>query len=386
MVASAQIASVSRNGKAPSRADPGEALLAADHEELVIRRGRRTGVYTIVAVHSTTLGPALGGCRLWRYPSSTEGARDALRLSRAMTLKAAAAGLDLGGGKGVICLSPGTPPPQGAWRQDALRDFADTVDGLDGSYITAEDVGTCAHDMVTVAERTRFVTGLPVLQGGSGDPSPFTALGVEAAIRACCAERFGTPQLAGRTVAVVGCGRVGEKLARRLSVAGARLLLADVDPAKRGLASQLPNASWVHPDEAVRAEVDVLAPCALGGVVDERTVEALRCRIVCGSANNQLAHDSLADRLAARGVLYAPDFIANAGGLMNVAIELEPGGYDAGRARRRAAGIEQAMAGVLARARELGTTPLAAAIELARRRLADATTVAAEPRRLPQAR
>jgi leucine dehydrogenase len=184
---------------------------------------------------------------------------------------------------------------------------------------------------------------------------------------------------------VVGSGRVGEKLARRLSAAGARLILADIDPAKRGLASQLPNAGWALPDQAVLAEVDVLSPCALGGVLDERAVEALRCQIVCGAANNQLARDSLADRLAARGVLYAPDFIANAGGLMNVAIELEPGGYDAGRARRRAAGIEEAMAGVLVRAREQGTTPLAAAVELARRRLAGATSVEAETRRLPQA-
>jgi leucine dehydrogenase len=385
MVARPDIASVSRNGKALPRADPGGALLATDHEELVIRRGRRTGVYTIVAVHSTTLGPALGGCRLWHYPGPTEAARDALRLSRAMTLKAAAAGLELGGGKGVICLPPGTPPPRGTWRQDVLRDFADTVDALDGSYITAEDVGTCAQDMVTVAERTRFVTGLPVLRGGSGDPSAFTALGVEAAIRACCAERFGTRELAGRTVAIVGCGRVGEKLARRLGAAGARLLLADVDPAKRGLAARLPNASWVAPADAVLAEVDVLAPCALGGVIDERTVDALRCQIVCGAANNQLAHDGLAERLAARGVLYAPDFIANAGGLMNVSMELEPGGYDAGRARGRAGAIEQAMAGVLTRGRERGTTPLAAAIELARRRLAAASFAAPEPGRLPQA-
>src|SRR5205823_11184893 len=241
---------------------------------------------------------------------------------------AAAAGLDLGGGKGVICLPPGTPEPAADSRQDVLRDFAETVDALDGSYVTAEDVGTCAQDMVTVAERTRFVTGLPVLHGGSGDPSPFTALGVESAMRACCAERFGSPELAGRSVAVVGCGRVGAKLAARLTAAGARVLLADIDAGKRELASRLANASWVDTSEALRAEVDVLAPCALGGVLDERTVDELRCEIVCGSANNQLAHDGLAERLAARDVLYGPDFIANAGGLMNVAMELEAEGYD----------------------------------------------------------
>jgi leucine dehydrogenase len=378
MVAAPEVASVSRNGKAP-------AFPPIDHEELVIRRGRRTGVSMAIAVHSTALGPALGGCRLWHYPGPTEAARDALRLSEAMTLKAAAAGLRLGGGKGVICLPAASPAPHDTRRRDVLHDFADLVDSLNGEYITAEDVGTCAHDMVTVAERTRFVTGLPVLRGGSGDPSPFTALGVEAAMRACCAQRFGRPELAGRTVAVVGCGRVGEKLSRRLAAAGARLLLADIEPGKRGLAARMTNASWVSPGEALGAEVDVLAPCALGGVVDERTVDELRCRIVCGAANNQLAHDGLADRLAARGVLYAPDFIANAGGLMNVSLELEPEGYDAGRARRRAAGIEKTMAAVLARARERGTTPLAAAVELARQRLEAAALATAEPRRLPQA-
>ena len=160
MAARPDTAPVTPHGKAPPVADPGGALLAIDHEELVIRRGRRTGLYAIVAVHSTALGPALGGCRMWRYPSSTEAARDALRLSRAMTLKAAAAGLHLGGGKGVICLPPGTRAPEGAPRRSLLLDFADAVDALDGSYITAEDVGTNARDMVTIAEHTRFVTGL----------------------------------------------------------------------------------------------------------------------------------------------------------------------------------------------------------------------------------
>src|SRR5436305_13181995 len=194
---------------------PASALINLDHEELIVRRGRRSGVYTIVAVHSTTLGPSLGGCRMWRYPSSAEAARDALRLSRAMTLKAAAAGLELGGGKGVICLPPGAGAPDGGARRDALLDFADTVEALDGSYITAEDVGTSARDMVTIAERTAHVTGLPAVHGGSGDPSAFTAQGVEAAMRACCEAVFGAADLTGRTVAVVGCGHVGERRARR---------------------------------------------------------------------------------------------------------------------------------------------------------------------------
>jgi leucine dehydrogenase len=360
------------DGKAPPLAEPGGALLAMDHEELVIRRGRRTGVYTIVAVHSTLRGPALGGCRMWPYPNSTEGARDALRLSRAMTLKAAAADLALGGGKGVICLPPGARAPEGELRREILRDFGDAVESLVGSYICAEDVGTSARDMVSVAERTRFVTGLPRVHGGSGDPSPFTALGIRAAMRSCCAERFGDPGLAGRRVTIVGCGRVGGELARLLSAAGARLLLSDIDARKRALAAELPNAGWVEPADALTAEADVLAPCALGGVLDEHTVDALRCQVVCGSANNQLAHDALAERLAARGILYAPDFIVNAGGLMNVALELDQAGYDPAVARRRVLGIERALGDLLARARESGITPLAAAGQLARSRLAAA--------------
>ena len=360
---------------APRRpSPPGSALLALDHEELVIRRGTRSGLYTVVAVHSTALGPSLGGCRMWRYPSGAEAARDALRLSRAMTLKAAAAGLDLGGGKGVICLAPGAGVPEGASRRDALLDFADTVEALEGSYITAEDVGTSARDMVTIAERTAHVTGLPVVHGGSGDPSAFTAQGVEAAMRACCDAAFGASDLAGRTVAVVGCGHVGERLARRLADAGARLVLADVDERKRRLAAELPNATWVAPDDALAADVDVLSPCALGGVLDEDTVPRLRARIVCGSANNQLADDGLAAELAALGVMYAPDFVVNAGGLINVATELGPDGYDAERAAAQVAEIEPVMAAVLAEAAAAGTTPLAAATARARRRLTGGTT------------
>jgi leucine dehydrogenase len=341
-------------------------LISLDHEELVIRRGRRSGSYTVVAVHSTRLGPSLGGCRLWRYASSADGARDALRLSRAMTFKAAAAGVRFGGGKGVICAEPGKPP-SGRRRRDMLLDFADTVNVLEGAYITAEDVGTSARDMAVVAERSKHVTGLPRSKGGGGDPSPVTALGVEAAIRACCEHLFGSRALAGRRVAVVGVGGVGSRLARRLSAAGAELIVADIDEAKRALAGQLPKTRWADPNVAFQAEVDILAPCALGSAINESNVGRLRCRIICGSANNQLSHEGLADDLAAEGILYAPDFIANAGGLINVAVERE--GYDAAKARRLAAGIEHTMAGLLKDAEADGSTPLAAAYRLARRRL-----------------
>jgi leucine dehydrogenase len=338
-------------------------LALLDHEELVVRRGRRTGAYTIVAVHSTVLGPSLGGCRLWRYENSAAAARDALRLSRAMTFKAAAAGLRLGGGKGVICAEPG-PPPTGAERSALLHDFADTVNVLDGSYITAEDVGTSARDMAAIARHTTHVSGLGHSRGGSGNPSPFTARGVEAAMRACCERIFGSPHLRGRTVAVVGVGHVGAELAKRLSRAGAKLVLADIDPSKRELARRL-GAKWVDPTAALLADVDVVAPCALGGAIDEMLIPRLRARVVCGAANNQLAHDGLADDLAERGILFAPDYIVNAGGLINISVEFDDGGYDAAEARRRVDGIEETMKLILAEA----GTPLAAADRLARRNL-----------------
>jgi leucine dehydrogenase len=342
-------------------------LIGLDHEELLIRRGRRSEAYTVVAVHSTARGPALGGCRMWRYQSSADGARDALRLSRAMTFKAAVADVPLGGGKGVICADPGRPP-SGRRRQEMLFDFADTVNALEGHYVTAEDVGTGAADMAVLARRTRHVTGLSRSKGGSGDPSPYTALGVETAIRACCERRFGSPELKGRTIAVVGVGRVGSRLAKRLSRAGARLLLADIDENKRPLAAALPRARWTDPSTALQAEVDVLAPCALGGAVDEVTVGRLRCHVLCGSANNQLAHDGLAEDLRAHDILYGPDFVANAGGLINIAVELE--GYDPARARRRVLKIGQTMREVLERAESDGLTSVEAAYALARARLA----------------
>lgn len=345
----------------------------SEHELLVVRRGRHSGAHIVVAVHSTVLGPALGGCRLWRYDDLQAAIDDALRLSSAMTLKAAAAELPLGGGKTVIF------PPEGldltgAGREGLLRDFAETLNMLGGTYITAEDVGTTAADMAMLSGWTSHVVGVPAARGGGGDPGAFTAAGVEAAMRACCRSRFGSRELAGRSVAVVGLGHVGEPLARRLAAAGARLLLADVDERKRTLAGEL-DATWCAPDEALRAQVDVLAPCALGGVIDETLSVELRAEVVCGSANNQLAQTRLADVLAARGVLYAPDFIVNSGGLINVSLELT--GYDRERATARVEAIEGVLSQILEHAQAEGITPLAAAMELAERRIAAARGVAA---------
>jgi leucine dehydrogenase len=303
---------------------------------------------------------------MWTYDDSRAAVRDALRLSRAMTYKSAAADLPLGGGKGVI-MAPSGRRLSTVRRHAALLDFADTVAALGGSYITAEDVGTSSRDMSVIAQGTRHVAGLARSRGGSGDPSPFTALGVETAIRACCERIFSTSTLRDRSICVIGLGHVGSRVATRCARGGARLAVSDVDPAKRALAERL-GAGWIEPGRALGAQVDVLAPCALGGVLDDDTVPRLRCRIVAGAANNQLADERIADVLAARGVLWAPDFVVNAGGLINIAEELN--GYEPAHARRRVRGIAQTLAQVFDAADASGATPLSAAMELARRRLA----------------
>jgi leucine dehydrogenase len=342
------------------------------HEALLVRRGRRSGLYTIAAVHSTARGPSLGGCRMWTYADVRAAVRDALRLSRAMTYKSAVAGLPLGGGKGVICLPAGSSPPAGDERRAVLLDFGETVEALGGAYITAEDVGTSEPDMRTISEVTSHVSGLAVESGGSGDPSPWTAVGVEAAIRVACERVFGSESVEGRTIAVVGVGHVGGPLAEALARGGAKLVLADINSSRRELADRL-GAEWTDPRAALAAEVDVLAPCALGGVLDDESVPLLRCRAIAGAANNQLAADHVGELLAARGILWVPDFVANAGGVVNIAVELEPEGYDTARAESRVRAIGDTVRTVLDHAEATGTTPLAAAMEIAHRRVDEAS-------------
>jgi leucine dehydrogenase len=328
------------------------------HEQLLIRRGERSGVWMAVAVHSTALGPALGGCRMWRYADWDDAVADVLALSGAMTLKAAVAGLPLGGGKGVIAL-PADASLSPIERRAALFDFGDLVEELHGAYVTAEDVGTSSDDMAVVAQRTGYVTGLA---DGRGDPSPYTAAGVEAAIRACAASAFSSRDLRGRRVTVVGCGHVGTHLVERLVAEGADVLASDIDP------SRAPEgARWsADPGEALLAPADVLAPCALGGVLTHDVVARLDCAVVCGAANNQLAAPEVANALDARGILYAPDFVVNAGGLISVAADLLGGGAEADR---HIAGIEDVMTAIFAEATAAATTPLSAALRRAERRL-----------------
>ncbi len=305
---------------------------------------------------------------MWRYVDSRAALRDALRLSRAMTYKAAVADLALGGGKGVIVV-PANVEISSEQRHLALLDFADNVESLQGRYITAEDVGTSSRDMSVIASRTEHVGGLARGRGGSGDPSPLTALGVHVAIRACCERVYGTPSLRERTISLIGLGHVGGRVAKRCAREGAQLLVADLDDRKRHLADQL-GARWTTPELALAAGVDVVVPCALGAILDDETVPNLRCRIIAGAANNQLADDAIADLLAARGIIWAPDFVVNAGGVINIAVELE--GYEPARARRRVEQIAVTLAEIFDHAEAIGATPLTAALALARRRLAAA--------------
>ncbi|MBS2535481.1 amino acid dehydrogenase [Catenulispora sp. NF23] len=341
------------------------------HESVVTSSGARTGLPVIIAVHSSVLGPAAGGCRIWRYPRWQDGLEDALRLSAAMTAKFAAAGLACGGGKTVVALPEGydlTPDR----RHDLLSDIGDAVEALDGRYATAPDVGTSTLDMVVIGERTSHVFCKPTEHGGSGDSSPATADGTLAALRAVGARlgggaADGTGPLRGLRLAVIGLGNVGSRLAELLSEAGAELVLSDIDAGKRELADRL-GATWAEPHEALTAEVDIVVPAALGGVLTEQIVPELRCRAVVGPANNQLAVPQVADSLQTRGIVWVPDHIASAGGVIHaVTVELDKRPED--EARQRVRGIEHTVAGLLQDADSGGVTVAAVTEELVRARL-----------------
>lgn len=345
----------------------------SDLEELAVERGARSGATLAVAIHSTVLGPALGGARMWHYERDADAIGDAVRLAEAMTHKAAAAGLELGGGKGVLA-APTEARPSGELRTAMLLDFGDLVESLEGRYVTAEDVGTGAADMAVIARRTAHVVGLDSRRGGSGDPSPATALGVRGAMRACAEHRWGSPDLSRRRIVLIGYGHVGVELAELLRDDGAELTITDVDRSRRIPAEAL-GARWVEPGEALTLDCDVLAPCALGGVVDRRSVERLRCAVLCGAANNVLAEEQLAGRLAERGIIYAPDFIANAGGLISVYGEFRGTPHE--QALSMARRIEATIAAVLSDAEHRGSHLLAAARDRSRARLAEAAGAAA---------
>lgn len=340
------------------------AMESGGHELVVLGTDPDTGLRAVIAIHSTALGPALGGTRMYPYPSEEAAMEDALRLSEGMTLKSAAAGLDLGGGKAVIIGDPGrhkTP--------DLLRAYGRLVDRLGGSYITAEDVGTTVEDMLAVSETTEWVSGLPRSTGGSGDPSPLTARGVVAAMRAAALHLWGSVDLADRRVAIQGVGKVGAELARMLTAAGARVLVSDIDDeAARQVAAE--SGGWLlKPDEVMSVECDILAPCALGAVLNDETIPTLRCTAIVGSANNQLGDDRHAAMLADRGILYVPDFLVNAGGVINISVEFGPNGYDSEVAEARVDAIESQVSSVLVEAGARGLTLNEAATEMALERI-----------------
>jgi leucine dehydrogenase len=340
-----------------------------EHEQLLVRRGDRSGFPIVVAIHSSALGPAIGGCRLRHYPDWWDGVADALRLSAGMTYKNAVAGLDNGGAKSVI-VAPDDRPLDPDARRAALLDLGDLIQELDGVYATGPDIGTSPLDMVTITERTQHVFCLPAAYGGSGDSSPPTARGVYAAIRALCGHRFGTADPTGRRVVVIGLGSVGSLVARMLADAGAHLVVTDVDPAKRALAHEL-GATWSAPDEAIGVEADILVPAAVGGLLTREAVPALRCAAIAGPANNQLATDGVADLLHQRGILWVPDYVVSAGGVIH-ATAVEQRGVPVAAALVAVDRIGATVTELLGAAERAGDTPHRAARRMAEARLAEA--------------
>ena len=335
-----------------------------EHEQVVFCHDRASGLRAIVAVHSTALGPGLGGTRFYPYASTADALTDVLNLSRGMTYKAALAGLDLGGGKAVIIGDPRCDKSEAL-----LRAYGRFVQSLNGRYFTACDVGTYSADMDVVARECEFVTGRTTAHGGAGDSSVLTALGVFQGMRAAAEATWGAPTLDGRTVGIAGVGKVGHHLVGLLRADGADVVVTDVsDDAVARVVSGHPDVRVVgSTDELVAAPLDVYSPCALGGALTDEVVEVLSARIVCGAANNQLAHPGVEKALEGRGILYAPDYCVNSGGLIQVADELE--GFSFERAEQRAAKIFETTREVFALAAAEGVPSAIAADRLAERRI-----------------
>ena len=294
-----------------------EAVKRYSHEKLLICNDESSGLTAFIAIHDTTLGPACGGVRIWPYEREEDAITDVLRLSRAMTYKSAAAGLSLGGGKGLIMADSHTEK-----NDRLLRAFGRCVESLGGRYVTTEDVGMKPEDLIVIAEETRHVVGLPTSHGGSGDTSPLTGLGVYMGMKAAAKSVWGSDSLEGRTVAMQGFGNVGTQTAHYLVKEGAKLIVADIYQQSRDKALSI-GASVVAPDDIYDVDCDIFSPCALGGTLNDETIPRLRSSIVAGGANNQLLEEKHGEALRKRGILYAPDYIINAGGIIQVACEIE---------------------------------------------------------------
>lgn len=348
----------------PSASAGGISVFDHPHEQVVFCHDEQSGLKAIIAIYSTALGPALGGTRFYPYADEQAALTDVLALSKSMAYKAAVAGLDLGGGKAVIIGDPARDKSEAL-----LRAYGRFVQSLGGRYFTACDVGTFSEDMDLVARESRFVTGRTVAHGGAGDSSVLTAYGVYQGMRAAAEAVWGSPSLSGRTVGVAGVGKVGRHLVQHLVDEGASVVVTDVSSAAVAAVTGPGVRAVASTEELVRSELDIYAPCALGGALDDGVVETLSARIVCGAANNQLAHPGVEKLLEEHGILYAPDYVVNAGGLIQVADELE--GFSFQRAKQRARGIFDTTKAVFRLAEDEGVPPAVAADRIAERRMSE---------------
>jgi len=335
------------------------------HQKVVFCKDDDTGLRAIIAIHDTTLGPAVGGTRMWSYASEAEALHDVLRLSQAMTYKAAITGLNLGGGKAVIIGDSRTDKSEAL-----MRRYGRFIQNLNGSFITAEDVGTSPKDMEYIRMETKYVTGVPESIGGSGDPSPVTAKGVFMGIKACVKELYGTDSLAGRTVAVQGTGQVGENLVSLLRAENAKVYVSDISEERLVRVAKLYGAEVVNNNNLFDIDFDIYAPCALGATVNAETISRMKCAIIAGSANNQLADEKADGQLLLdKGILYAPDYLINAGGLINVYSEMS--GYTKKRTMQLAENIYEATREVLKKSKLENIPTNIAANRIAEKRIAD---------------
>ena len=304
-----------------------ETIAQSAHEQVVFCQNKDVGLKAIIAIHNSVLGPALGGLRMWNYKNETEALNDVLRLSRGMTYKAAVSGLNLGGGKAVIWGDPAKDKSEALFRA-----FGRFVNSLNGRYITAEDVGIDVNDMEWVLKETDYVTGVHQVHGGSGDPSPFTAYGTLQGLMAALNATYGNEDVGKYSYAVQGVGHVGMEFVKLLKERGAKIFVTDINQGLVDKAVSEYGAEAVGLDDIYDVPADVYSPCALGGTVNEQTLPRLKAKVICGAANNQLANNAIGDEVTKRGILYAPDYAVNAGGVMNVALELD--GYNRERAMR----------------------------------------------------
>ncbi|MCB1134845.1 MAG: Glu/Leu/Phe/Val dehydrogenase [Chlamydiia bacterium] len=333
------------------------------YERVVEGIDESCGLHCIIAVHNTALGPALGGTRFYPYTSREDAITDVLRLAEGMTYKSAVAEIGLGGGKSVILGDPNTMKTP-----ELLRSFGRAVESLGGLYICAEDMGTDTADLAVIRETTRYAVGLDV-EGSSGDPGPFTAWGVYRGTKAVAQELFHSDRLEGKHVAILGVGSVGKRLADHLFWEGAKLTLADINSAKVKYLAGRYGAQIVSPNEILSVECDIFAPCAIGGLINPRTIPQLRCKAIAGAANNQLLHIEDGDLLRNKGILYAPDFVINGGGIINVAFELDQEGYCAVNAKQKVDRIYDTLLAIFKLAREKRMSTSVAAEEIARQKV-----------------